>query len=101
MEQIDAAAEHPSTHLLPELTAIDDYRIEHAWSWANLSDDMEKAGVEMSPRTLHHLCRRAHVDATVRMETLGKIRKYIARRRIRVPRRVSARRPAARVALHQ
>jgi len=90
---------NPHTTLLPELAALDDYRLAKNWSWQELSDSMKHAGLYMSPRTLHHLCRRAHVDATIRDRTLIKIRKFIQRRRIRVD-QTPGPRPASHVALH-
>jgi hypothetical protein len=88
------------THLLPELIALDDYRLSREWSWAALSAHMEEAGVPMSPRTLHHICRRAHEDATVRDITILKIRKFLTKKKVRItPELLQKPRPAARVAL--
>jgi len=86
--------------LLPELIALDDYRLAHNWSWFDLALDMEKIGVQMSPRTLHYLCRRAHRDAMIRDLTLNKIRTFLKRKKIRVPAKAKAQRPAVKVALH-
>jgi hypothetical protein len=90
--------------LLPDLVAIDEYRLDHGWSWNDLSAEMKKVGVEMSPRTLYHICRRSHEDATCRDLTLRKIRLFIQKKRIRVDalsrKQLQQRRPASRVALH-
>lgn len=87
--------------LLPELAALDDYRLEHGWSWAALSAAMKKNGIVMSPRTLYHICRRAHEDATVRDITLLKVSRFIALNKIPViKRRTAKKRPAAKVALY-
>jgi hypothetical protein len=89
--------------LLPELTALDDYRLRHNWSWVTLSGEMAKAGTPVSARTLHSICRRAHADATLRDHTLINIRKFLQRKRVRVNTDTDAASPrlAARVSLHQ
>ena len=33
---------NPRANLLPELVALDDYRLAHDWSWEKLGDVMER-----------------------------------------------------------
>ena len=90
-----------STVLLRELIALDIYRMDHGWTWQQLADDMDKAGIPQSPRTLHHLCRRTHPLSGVRDVTLRRIQRYLEKRRIAYEHIKKDTRPAARTALYR
>lgn len=62
---------------LPELATLDAYRTVQGWSFALLARDMQRAGVQMSGRTLHYLIRVAPRDKHARDVTISKIRKYL------------------------
>lgn len=63
---------------VPEFAELEAYRLEHDLSWPALAVDMaERVGVEISPRTLHYLCKRLPEDGHALDRTLYKIRKYL------------------------
>lgn len=80
--------------LLPELIALDDYRVRHDWSWRELAIDMTRAGVDCSPRTLHYLVKVAPPRARPLDRTLYKIRVYLKFVQKAQRRRANARRRA-------
>lgn len=61
-----------------ELAELDALRLDRDWTWAELSAAMDARGVEMSPRTLHYLLKRAPAQAQPLDRTLHKIRTYLA-----------------------
>jgi hypothetical protein len=64
----------------PELAELDAYRLDHDLTWDQLAQEMAKADLPMSPRTLHHLVKRAHPDTKPLDRTLHKIRVFLAKR---------------------
>jgi hypothetical protein len=72
--------------LLPELVALDTYRVSHDLTWTDLARVMKSAGHPMPARTLHYLCRRSHQHARMLDRTLFKIRAFLKAKRIPVGR---------------
>jgi len=62
---------------LPEIAELDAYRLEKDWTWEKLSEAMRRTNIDMSPRTLHYLVKRAPADAKPLDRTLHKIRKFL------------------------
>lgn len=63
----------------PEFAELDALRLDRDWTWLELSNDMKRIiGAEVSPRTLHFLCRRLPVNGHALDRTMHKIRKYLA-----------------------
>jgi hypothetical protein len=62
---------------LPECLALDAYRLDQDWTWAELAKAMERAKVPINARTLHYLLKRAPADARMTDRTLYKIRKFL------------------------
>jgi hypothetical protein len=89
---------------LPECLALDAHRLDKDWTFKQLGADMARAGIALSPRTLHYLIKRAPADSMPLDRTLYKIRKYLKlvaesekRRRARSRRRPSAAQASASV----
>ena len=68
--------------MLPELAELNAYRLEKDWSFEQLTTAMRRAKIEMSPRTLHYLIRRAPVDSKPLDRTVHKLRKFLAHVRV-------------------
>jgi hypothetical protein len=63
--------------MLPEYAILVDRRLAHDWTWQQLADDVhDRAGIQISARTLHYLTK--HDDVHARDRTLHKIRQYLA-----------------------
>jgi len=86
--------------LLPELVALDAYRLRHDFSWNDLAEEMTAANQPMSSRTLNYLCRRAPMNGMVRDRTLLKIRRFLRRKKVKVKYR-NLPRPSGHTALHR
>lgn len=66
--------------MLPDIrTDLDRYRVESDWTWEQLSHDMRRHRIIMSPRTLNYICSRAPADYQPRDRTLHKIQLYLQR----------------------
>lgn len=63
---------------LPELTAIDQYRLRRDLTWKELSAELRRARLPVAMRTLHWAV--AHDAAHDR--TLYKVREFLKRKRI-------------------
>jgi hypothetical protein len=66
-----------SSPLLPELKALDLLRLDQDFTWQELARDMQRAGFQMSARTLHYLLTRAPETVKPLDRTLHKIRRYL------------------------
>jgi hypothetical protein len=69
---------------LKELRELNAIRLDHDWTWAELSAAMAKAHVEISPRTLHHLIKGPAAGKPFD-RTLHKVRLFLAHVRKRGP----------------
>lgn len=63
--------------LLPELAALNAYRLGHDRTWQELSEDMALRGVSVPSRTLHYLLMRMPAGRQPRDRTLFKIRQFL------------------------
>lgn len=63
--------------MLTECAQLEAFRLDRDWTWAELADHMAEKGIQMSPRTLHYLLKRAPRGARPLDRTLNKIRKYL------------------------
>lgn len=64
--------------VLPELAALEGYRLDQDWTWTRLAANMAGAGQPVPMRTLHYLCKRAPAAHRPLDRTMHKIRKYLA-----------------------
>jgi hypothetical protein len=74
---------------LPECVELDAIRLDRDWTWAQLAAAMKRAGVDVSPRTLHYILKRAPEDSKPLDRTLYKIRKFLKHIRATERRRLS------------
>lgn len=73
-------------NLLPELVAIEAYRVEHDLTWDDLGLELRAAECKVPTRTIHYLCKRAKLDALVLDRTIYKIQKFLTVKGIVLPR---------------
>lgn len=73
-------------NLLPELVAIEAYRVEHDLTWEELGAEMLAANCKVPSRTLNYLCKRAKLDAIVRDRTIYKIQNFLTVKGVVLPR---------------
>ncbi len=83
--------------LLPECAELDAYRLARDWTFQQLSDAMREIDINLAPRTLHYILKRAPVGHRPLDRTLYKINLFLKHVRAvearRASRRKSARKP--------
>lgn len=59
------------------LRRLDAYRLDRDWTFKQLAEAMARAGVQMSPRTLHYLVKQKGVHTNTQDRIAHKLRKYM------------------------
>jgi len=59
------------------LGRLNEYRLDHDYTFEQLADAMEKAGFALSPRTLHYVLKRMKPDGVPHDRTLHRIRRFL------------------------